>query len=106
MIKLRRLRLLNGSPVSLETTYIPPRFLPEPGQLEHSLYALWQSRGIVPEDKHFLLKAVSCSDEVAELLNVRAARRCCTSPRPAAMPRVRRWSSAISCVAATFMNSK
>lgn len=70
MIKLRRLRLLNGSPVSLETTYIPPRFLPEPAELEHSLYALWQSRGIVPEDKHFLLKAVSCSDEVAELLNV------------------------------------
>ncbi|CAI1874665.1 Uncharacterized HTH-type transcriptional regulator yegW [Serratia marcescens] len=70
VIKLRRLRLLNGSPVSLETTYISPRFLPDPAQLEHSLYALWQSRGIVPEDKHFLLKAVSCSDEVAELLNV------------------------------------
>jgi len=68
--KLRRLRLMDGSPVSLETTYIPSQFLPDPEMLEHSLYALWQSRGIVPEAKHFLLKAVACSTELAMLLNV------------------------------------
>lgn len=68
--KLRRLRLMDGNPVSLETTYIPSRFLPDPEKLEHSLYALWQSRGIIPEGRHFLLKAVSCSEENASLLNV------------------------------------
>ncbi|WP_431224997.1 GntR family transcriptional regulator [Serratia sp. L9] len=68
--KLRRLRLMDGSPVSLETTYIPARFLPDPEKLEHSLYALWQSRGIIPEGRHFLLKAVACSEENASLLNV------------------------------------
>lgn len=68
--KLRRLRLMDGNPVSLETTYIPTHFLPDPEALEHSLYALWQSRGIVPEGQHFLLKAIACSEENARLLNV------------------------------------
>jgi GntR family transcriptional regulator len=72
VVKLRRLRLMDGNPVSLETTYIPTRFLPDPEELEHSLYALWQSRGIVPEGKHFLLRAVASSDENASLLNVRS----------------------------------
>lgn len=70
--KLHRLRLMDGNPVSLETTYIPSRFLPDPEELEHSLYALWLSRGIVPDGRHFLLKAVACSDENASLLKVRS----------------------------------
>ncbi|MGF6190359.1 GntR family transcriptional regulator [Serratia sp. 509] len=70
--KLHRLRLVDGNPVSLETTYIPTRFLPDPEELEHSLYALWKSRGIVPEGRHFLLKAVASSDENAGLLNVQS----------------------------------
>ncbi|MFC0228304.1 GntR family transcriptional regulator [Serratia aquatilis] len=70
VVKLRRLRLMDGNPVSLETTYIPLRFLPDPEHLEHSLYALWQSRGIVPDGKHFRLKAITCSEENAGLLNV------------------------------------
>ncbi|CAI1925432.1 GntR family transcriptional regulator [Serratia fonticola] len=72
VVKLRRLRLMDGNPVSLETTYIPTRFLPDPEELEHSLYALWRSRGIVPEGRHFLLKAVASSDENASLLNVQS----------------------------------
>ncbi|OMQ23757.1 GntR family transcriptional regulator [Serratia oryzae] len=70
VVKLRRLRLVDGNPVSLETTYIPPHFLPDPEALEHSLYALWQSRGIVPEGRHFRLKAIASTDEIADLLNV------------------------------------
>lgn len=72
VVKLRRLRLMDGNPVSLETTYIPTRFLPDPEELEDSLYALWRSRGIVPEGRHFLLKAVASSDENASLLNVQS----------------------------------
>lgn len=72
VVKLRRLRLMDGNPVSLETTYIPTHFLPDPEELEHSLYALWKSRGIVPEGRHFLLKAVASSDENASLLNVQS----------------------------------
>ncbi|CAI1110236.1 GntR family transcriptional regulator [Serratia quinivorans] len=67
---LRLLRLMDASPVSVETTYIPLRFLPEPEKLENSLYTLWQSRNIVPEGKHFQLKAVACNEEIAGLLNV------------------------------------
>ncbi len=67
---LRLLQLMDDRPVSLETTYIPLRFLPDPEKLENSLYALWQSRNIVPEGKHFQLKAVACNEEIAGLLNV------------------------------------
>jgi len=72
VVKLRRLRLMDGNPVSLETTYIPLAFLPDPEQLEHSLYALWQSRGIVPEGRNFLLKAIESDDENASLLNIKS----------------------------------
>ncbi|MDO2152659.1 UTRA domain-containing protein, partial [Escherichia coli] len=41
-------------------------------ELEHSLYAVWKSRGIVPEGRHFLLKAVASNDENASLLNVQS----------------------------------
>lgn len=68
--KLRRLRLMDGEPVSLETTYMPMDFLPEPEKVDESLYALWQSRGINPDKKQFNLKALACSADMAELLHV------------------------------------
>ncbi|WP_223464759.1 GntR family transcriptional regulator [Pseudomonas sp. GL-RE-26] len=70
--KLRRIRLVDGVPVSLETTYIPEQYLPDPAQLEHSLYALWESRGIRAARKTFSLKALACTAEVAEWLNIQA----------------------------------
>ncbi len=68
--KLQRIRLVDGNPVSLENTYIPERFLPNPEQLEHSLYTLWATRGIYPHNKSFRLKAVACNAENAQLLEV------------------------------------
>lgn len=68
--KLRRIRLVDGSPVSVEITYIPERFLPDPEMLEHSLYTLWEARGIFPDGKNFRLKAVASSAEIAELLEI------------------------------------
>lgn len=70
VVKIRRLRLMNDAPVSLETTYIPPQFLPEPEQLEYSLYELWKSRGIVPERKLFRLNAIVSDEKTAPLLDV------------------------------------
>lgn len=69
---LRRVRLSNGVPVSLDNTYLPERFLPDPEALEHSLYALWESRGIRPLRKTFEVRAVSCDEELAEYLEVSA----------------------------------
>lgn len=68
--KLRRVRLVNGEPVSLETTWIPSVFLPTPETLEHSLYQHWAERGIHPAKKQVRIKAVACQTDVARHLNI------------------------------------
>ncbi|AOR63557.1 GntR family transcriptional regulator [Pectobacterium wasabiae] len=67
---LRRVRLSNSEPVSLETTWIPQKFLPDPETLEQSLYQYWMARGITPDKKRYRFKAMSCVEEVAELLGI------------------------------------
>ncbi|RLM27594.1 GntR family transcriptional regulator [Brenneria alni] len=67
---LRRVRLINEKPVSLETTWIPLALLPEPEQLEHSLYQYWAARNIYPDKKRYRLKAVASPTDVAGYLEV------------------------------------
>ncbi|MFT8211689.1 MAG: GntR family transcriptional regulator [Symbiopectobacterium sp.] len=67
--KLRRVRLINGEPVSLETTWIPLDLLPAPEILEHS-HQYWAERGIVPAKKKVRIKAIACQAETARLLNI------------------------------------
>lgn len=68
--KLRRVRLINGEPVSLETTWILLELLPAPEVLEHSLYQYWAERGILPAKKKVRIKAIACQVETARLLNI------------------------------------
>ncbi len=68
--KLRRVRLINGEPVSLETIWIPLAWLPAPEILEHSLYQYWAERGILPAKKKVRIKAIACQAETARLLNI------------------------------------
>lgn len=68
--KLRRVRLINGEPVSLETTWIPLDLLPKPELLEHSLYQYWAERGIYPARKQVRIKAIACQADVARHLNI------------------------------------
>ncbi|MCV9879691.1 GntR family transcriptional regulator [Brenneria izbisi] len=70
--KLRRVRLINGEPVSLEITWIPLALLPEPEQLEHSLYQYWAARNIYPDKKRYRLKALACPADIAEHLHIPA----------------------------------
>ncbi|MGL4859613.1 MAG: GntR family transcriptional regulator [Enterobacteriaceae bacterium] len=70
---LRRIRLADGVPISLENTYIPHAFLPDPETLEGSLYALWREHNIVATERNYRLRAVPCSSETAILLNIPAA---------------------------------
>lgn len=69
---LRRIRLVNGCPASLENTYVPLRFLPDPEQLENSLFKLWQAQGITVQHTHNIIRALACSHEIAVLLNIKA----------------------------------
>ncbi|QTF10247.1 GntR family transcriptional regulator [Brenneria izadpanahii] len=67
---LRRVRLINGEPASLESVWIPTALLPEPRQLEHSLYQYWAERNIYPDKKRYRLKAVAAPADVAGHLGV------------------------------------
>ncbi|WP_409309208.1 GntR family transcriptional regulator [Pectobacterium sp. B1J-3] len=68
--RLRRVHLMNGDPVSFEIEWIPLTLLPEPEQLDHSLYQYWATRNIYPEKKRYRLKALACPAEVAEHLHI------------------------------------
>ncbi|MBC8953010.1 MULTISPECIES: GntR family transcriptional regulator [Xenorhabdus] len=68
--KLRRIRLANGTPVSLENTYIPQAYLPHPELLEGSLYAHWEQQNIHLTNVHHKIKAIACHAELAILLNI------------------------------------
>lgn len=46
--KIKRVRLVDALPVSIETMFIPERFLPRPDLLEGSLYAHWAENNIFP----------------------------------------------------------
>lgn len=46
--KIKRVRLVDALPVSIETMFIPERFLPRPDLLEGSLYAHWAENAIFP----------------------------------------------------------
>ncbi|KMN83552.1 GntR family transcriptional regulator [Chromobacterium alkanivorans] len=70
--KLRRLRLMDGTPAALETTYIPLAYLPEPERLEHSLYQWWERHGVEIGRKHFRLASCAADQDSAALLHVQA----------------------------------
>ncbi|QIQ20732.1 GntR family transcriptional regulator [Zophobihabitans entericus] len=67
---LKRVRLVNGSPTSLESTHIPLKYLPEPELLEGSLYKSWEDKGFLVKKKSYRLRAIACDEELASLLNV------------------------------------
>ncbi|PTU64285.1 GntR family transcriptional regulator [Chromobacterium sp. Panama] len=70
--KLRRLRLMDGTPAALETTYIPLAYLPEPERLEHSLYQWWERHGVEIGRKTFRLASCAADQDSAALLHVQA----------------------------------
>lgn len=66
--KIRRVRCVDGRPMSVETTYIPQVFLPRPDLLEGSLYAAWQQAGIAPYSQQYQIRQVLPSAADAALL--------------------------------------
>ncbi len=68
--RLRRLRLAGGVPMAIEHAVVPARFLPDPGIVEHSLYAALNARGHAPRRALQRLHAVLTTAEQAKLLDV------------------------------------
>ena len=68
--RLQRLRLAGGVPMAIEHAVVPARFLPDPGLVETSLYAILIARGHPPRRALQRLHAVLLSPEQAKLLEV------------------------------------
>ena len=68
--KLKRVRLVDDIPVSIETTYIPEQFLPRPDLLEESLYEYWGQQGIDIDIQEYTLAIYRPTIEEADILEV------------------------------------
>lgn len=70
--RIQRLRLADGVPMAIEYAVVPSRFLPDPEEVESSLYAVLIRRGFAPRRALQRLHAVLLSEEQAELLELPA----------------------------------
>ncbi|HYO53051.1 GntR family transcriptional regulator [Archangium sp.] len=68
--RLQRLRMANDAPMALELAVIPTRFLPDPYEVEGSLYGTLRRRGFTPYRALQRLAAVRLSAEQAEQLGL------------------------------------
>lgn len=68
--RLERLRLHEGTPMSYETSVLPEEFVPNPWEVENSLYELLARKGHMPVRALQRFKAVNASADVAAKLGV------------------------------------
>lgn len=66
--RIHRLRLADGVPMAIEHAAVPSRFLPDPMEVESSLYAVLIRRGFAPGRALQRLHAVLLNEEQARLL--------------------------------------
>ncbi|MCM2293218.1 GntR family transcriptional regulator [Allorhizobium sp. BGMRC 0089] len=68
--RLVRLRTANDMPIAFERTSLPDDLLPEPSQVENSLYAVLSEAGIRPVRANQRISATVLNDEESEFLGV------------------------------------
>jgi GntR family transcriptional regulator len=68
--RIQRLRLADDTPMAIEYAVVPSRFLPDPQEVESSLYAVLIRRGFGPRRALQRLHAVLLSEEQAALLKL------------------------------------
>lgn len=66
--RLHRLRLADGRPMAIEQAVIPHRYLPNPAEVEGSLYTQLEARGVRPVRALQRLHAVALAQNEARLL--------------------------------------
>lgn len=67
---IKRVRLIDNVPVSIETTYIPQCFMPRPDLLDGSLYEYWETMGILPKQQDYSLSIYVPTADEALLLDI------------------------------------
>ena len=70
IVRMCRLRLADKEPIALETSLIPAAMLPDPKQIEDSLYQTLRDLGHVPTRAAQRFSAINLDEESAELLRV------------------------------------
>jgi GntR family transcriptional regulator len=68
--RFHRLRLASGVPMAIERAVVPERYLPDPDEVEVSLYAALEARDVRPVRALQRLRATLLSASDAELLGV------------------------------------
>ena len=81
--RLHRIRTGGGKPMAFERAVVPRRFLPDPGRVTTSLYAVMEAEGCRPVRALQRLRAAVATAELARLLDIEpgapllvAERRC------------------------------
>ncbi len=70
VVRLLRVRTADGRPMAVEHAVLPARFLPDPGAVGESLYAVLREQGFAPGRALERIRAVAATERVAELLGV------------------------------------
>ncbi|WP_367784472.1 GntR family transcriptional regulator [Mesorhizobium marinum] len=70
IVRMSRLRLADKEPIALETSLIPAAMLPDPKQIEDSLYQTLRDLGHVPTRAVQRFSAINLDEESAHLLRV------------------------------------
>ena len=69
LVRLKRIRTGDGTPIAVETAAVPTRFLPSPDLVGDSLYAALEKRDVLPQRAIQRMRSRPASARDAELLH-------------------------------------
>ncbi|MDO8359812.1 MAG: GntR family transcriptional regulator [Devosia sp.] len=69
VVRLRRIRTADGTPIAIETSTVPTRFLPTPDLVDSSLYEALERQGAMPQRAVQRMRSRPATERDGELLN-------------------------------------
>lgn len=69
VLRMKRVRTADGTPIAVETSAVPTRFLPSPAMIGDSLYEALQARNFMPQRAVQRMRSRAASAEDAEHLH-------------------------------------
>ena len=103
--RIQRLRLADDTPMAIEYAVVPSRFLPDPQEVESSLYAVLIRRGFGPRRALQRLHAVLLERGAGGFADLTPGAAALYIERRSFLPAARRWNSPAPITAAMPMTS-
>lgn len=69
VVRLRRIRTADGTPIAIETSTVPTRFLPSPDLVSNSLYEALDKQGAMPQRAIQRMRSRPATERDGELLD-------------------------------------